>query len=57
MLLNAAYLVASDAALLEAVGELERRYRGYGIRFEATGPWPPYNFAATPDDMKVGQDR
>lgn len=44
MLLNAAYLVASEASLLDAVGKLEQRHRGYGVRLEATGPWPPYNF-------------
>jgi len=46
MLLNAAYLMddarADEFAAL--VRELGKRYRDDGLRFELTGPWPPYNF-------------
>jgi hypothetical protein len=46
MLLNAAYLVDSDAvgALHDTVGELGERHEQVGARLELTGPWPPYNF-------------
>ncbi len=45
MVLNAAYLVgARDEALILEVAELDDRHRRDGLRFEVTGPWPPYNF-------------
>jgi hypothetical protein len=51
MILNGAYLVADDgAALAEAVRALEQEHAGRGIAFELTGPWPPHNFVASPED-------
>jgi hypothetical protein len=45
MLLNGAYLVRlDDAALRAVVGALQDEYGTLGVRFELTGPWPPYNF-------------
>jgi hypothetical protein len=46
MLLNAAYLVGADAqdTLTAEVDALRGRFAAFGIRFELTGPWPPYNF-------------
>ena len=48
MLLNGAYLVAreGEAGFLAAVERLQERWREHAIRFEATGPWPPFNFVA-----------
>lgn len=46
MVLNAAYLM-DDARADEfagLVGKIEERYRDRGLRFQLTGPWPPYNF-------------
>jgi Gas vesicle synthesis protein GvpL/GvpF len=46
MLLNGAYLVRVDReqAFRDALAALEERFRPEGLRFELTGPWPPYNF-------------
>lgn len=58
MLLNAAYLVPR-ARLDDFVALAEQIHEGLaadGMTLEVSGPWPPYNFAATPDDMKVGHD-
>jgi len=58
MLLNAAYLVPRER-LDDFVALAEQIHEGLaadGMTLEVSGPWPPYNFAATPDDMKVGQD-
>jgi hypothetical protein len=45
MLLNAAYLVRrGDPSFDAALAELTDRYRAFGVSFEPTGPWPPYNF-------------
>lgn len=52
MVLNAAYLVpAGDESLRRAVSALDAQHRARGLRFEVTGPWPPYNF------VDVGGDR
>jgi Gas vesicle synthesis protein GvpL/GvpF len=47
MFLNGAYLVeeGETAAFRARVDELERTHASDGVRFEPTGPWPPYNFA------------
>ena len=44
--LNGAYLVSTDAeaAFAAALAALASRYAVDGVRFELTGPWPPYNF-------------
>ena len=44
--LNGAYLVATEAEAVFAaqVAALASRYAVDGVRFEVTGPWPPYNF-------------
>jgi gas vesicle protein GvpL/GvpF len=46
MILNAAYLVRTgrDASFAAAVDDLRSTYEREGVRFEVTGPWPPYNF-------------
>ena len=45
MFLNAAYLVsAADESLRDEVETLSRSYAPFGLTFEVTGPWPPYNF-------------
>jgi len=50
MLLNAAYLVESDDRSLAAeVDALNETYGRFGISFELTGPWPPYNFVDQED--------
>jgi hypothetical protein len=56
MLLNAAYLVPRDGAagFMEVVDELTGRHRDEGIVLEASGPWPPYNFAVA-SEMEPGR--
>lgn len=44
MILNGAYLVTSAEAVRAEVESLSADHAGAGITFEATGPWPPYNF-------------
>lgn len=45
MVLNGAYLVpADDTSIGREVAELDKDDRALGLSFEATGPWPPYNF-------------
>jgi hypothetical protein len=46
MLLNGAYLVPEDEqqTLVEHVEALRARYAELGVRFDVTGPWPPFNF-------------
>ena len=46
--LRASILVARDreAALLKAIGELERRLGDSGYRVRASGPWPAYRFGS-----------
>jgi Gas vesicle synthesis protein GvpL/GvpF len=48
MVLNAAYLVDDPQALRACVAELQERYAAHGAQLELTGPWPPYNFVASP---------
>jgi hypothetical protein len=45
MILNAAFLVERDKAAEfdHKVGEIAQQYEGR-LRFQYTGPWPPYNF-------------
>jgi hypothetical protein len=52
MVLNGVYLVA-DSELEEfrnCVDHLNERHSTIGLRLELTGPWPPYNFVAAPED-------
>lgn len=46
MILNGAYLVrvAREEAFREALTALGTKYGEDGVRYELTGPWPPYNF-------------
>ena len=44
MILNGAYLVASDGDLRQVARDLEEQYGSAGFSVELTGPWPPYNF-------------
>ena len=53
MLLNGAYLVRveREKAFADVMNALQSSYGNDGVRFELTGPWPPYNFVdveATP---------
>jgi len=43
-----AYLVADDrlAAFRERLAELGTAFAASGVRYEMSGPWPPYNFVA-----------
>jgi hypothetical protein len=51
MLLNAAFLVdAGDTALLDEIARLDAELRDQGFSLEATGPWPPHNFADVPEE-------
>jgi hypothetical protein len=45
-LLKSSYLVdhASEHAFREVLHEAAADYERYGVRFELTGPWPPYSF-------------
>lgn len=46
MLLNAAFLIrVDDTALLDEIARLDEELRARGFSLEATGPWPPHNFA------------
>jgi Gas vesicle synthesis protein GvpL/GvpF len=46
MLLNAAFLVGSgETRLVEEIARIDAELHGRGFSLEATGPWPPYNFA------------
>jgi hypothetical protein len=48
MIFHGAYLVGADGNAFEAeLGSLAGEYRGDGVEFELTGPWPPYNFVPT----------
>lgn len=51
MILNGAYLVddSRSQAFASAVRELAARHPG--VRVELTGPWPPYSFAALPEEQ------
>jgi len=53
MILNGAYLVRTEReeAFREAVAALESTYRGDGVRYEVTGPWPAYNFVTTDSEQ------
>jgi len=46
MILNAAFLIEAlkHSVLKGAVHKLEADYEDKGLRFDCTGPWPPYNF-------------
>src|SRR5436190_1281790 len=48
MVLNGAFLVAKDRvdAFRTAVGEHVRSHEPFGLSFDFTGPWPPYNIVA-----------
>lgn len=46
MVLNASFLVAPPAfaGFQVAMSELVHRHSAHGLRFDFTGPWPPYHF-------------
>jgi hypothetical protein len=46
MVLNGAYLVQAEnqEAFKNALAALKASYEPEGVRYELTGPWPPYNF-------------
>jgi Gas vesicle synthesis protein GvpL/GvpF len=48
--LKAAYLVdeARDNDFRRVLEDVGREYEEFGIRFELTGPWPPYSFVGEP---------
>lgn len=45
---NGAYLVARDdeQRFQAALGDLRNDHAGLGLRYELTGPWPPYTFVS-----------
>ena len=49
LFLNGVYLVegSREEELKQAVEDLSARLGDRGVRYELTGPWPPYNFVAT----------
>ena len=51
--LNAAYLVKDERAgdFTGAIKDLADRH--HQVRFEVTGPWPPYSFAATLEEIRA----
>jgi hypothetical protein len=36
--------MVGDESLAREAAALAGEYEPFGIRFELTGPWPPYNF-------------
>jgi len=52
MVLNAAFFVAPDAfeAFQKTLTSLIERHAEHGLRFDFTGPWPPYHFAGTSEE-------
>jgi hypothetical protein len=48
IILNSAYLVAEEQfeQFRGALAVVQERYSQRGFRYELTGPWPPYHFAA-----------
>jgi hypothetical protein len=48
MVLNAAFFVAPDAfeSFQKTLTSLIERHAEHGLRFDFTGPWPPYHFAS-----------
>ena len=53
MLLNGVYLVDDSAAdgFSAEVDLLREQERGHGLEVELTGPWPPYNFVNSSDEV------
>jgi hypothetical protein len=51
--LDAAFLVASEEwpAFQRTLSELIERYRSRGFRFDFSGPWPPYHFVISSQDI------
>ncbi|MBI5025124.1 MAG: GvpL/GvpF family gas vesicle protein [Nitrospirae bacterium] len=51
MILNSAFLVYKDkiSDFISVVDILKAQYKGRGLFFDCTGPWPPYNFVTTGD--------
>jgi len=58
MILNGAYLVADErlGAFQAELAGLEDEYGALGFSFQVSGPWPPYNFVASPSG-KIGESR
>lgn len=52
MFLNAAYLVPRDEpSFRRELERIEREYALFGFSFEVTGPWPPYNFVPSAEEV------
>ena len=51
MILNAAFLVAPARLenFQQTLTSLVERHAAHGLRFDFTGPWPPYHFASEAD--------
>jgi Gas vesicle synthesis protein GvpL/GvpF. len=51
MILDSAFLVAPDQleAFQQTLTSIVDRYSANGLRFDFTGPWPPYHFASEAD--------
>jgi hypothetical protein len=53
MILNGAYLVRTDdtEAFRATLAELASAYKADGVRYDLTGPWPPFNFVEPEDEQ------
>ena len=47
MILNGAFLIHKDKVVdfKKELEKVKKEYEGRGLRFQYSGPWPPYNFA------------
>ncbi|WP_084678256.1 GvpL/GvpF family gas vesicle protein [Actinopolymorpha alba] len=57
LVFDAVYLIPRSAErdFHEAIRSTSARYTDEGLRFEVTGPWPPYHFVRLPTDKPTGQ--
>lgn len=48
MILNAVFLLAKPKLedFIESIDSLKEKYKDTGLKFDCTGPWPPYNFCS-----------
>ena len=48
MILNAVFLLAKPKLedFIESIDCLKEKYKDTGLKFDCTGPWPPYNFCS-----------
>jgi hypothetical protein len=55
MFFNGAFLVPPTAVegLQNLLAELNGRFDPQGMRFDLSGPWPPYSFAPALDEVSA----